>query len=136
MSSKEGLGACVVARLGERAKIPDGGVLSRTLYAEPAVSVILYALDRGQHVQDRSATRRVLAHVLEGEVEVEVDGQTLQASGGSLFVIPPHRTYRLLAHSPLVLLLYLFCPRTPEATVPALSAPATYRPTLPLDPEP
>lgn len=134
--ASEGVGTYVVAQLSPRAEIPGDGVRSRTLYAEPAVSVILYALDRGQHVQDRSATRRVLAHVLEGDAEVEVDGQTLRASQGSLFVIPPHRTYRLLAHSPLVLLMYLFCPRILQAQAPGASAPVTYRPTFPLDPEP
>ena len=83
----------------------EGAVVSRTLFKRPTGTVSVFAFDQGQGLKEHTAPFDALAHVLEGEAEISIDGQLHQVSAGELIVMPAHQPHALTARTPFKMLL-------------------------------
>lgn len=71
----------------------DKGVVSRTVIKNEAGSVTFFAFDAGEELSEHSAPYDALVHVLDGEVDIIIDGVSSLLSEGDMIIMPadvPH----------------------------------------------
>lgn len=66
----------------------DGGVISKELVHSNAGSVTLFSFDAGQGLSEHSAPFDALIQVIEGKMELTVEGTKHVISAGESFIIP------------------------------------------------
>ena len=66
----------------------DGGVISKELVHSKAGSVTLFSFDAGQGLSEHSAPFDALIQVIEGKMELTVEGTKHVISAGESFIIP------------------------------------------------
>jgi len=68
-------------------------IVSRTLVESKGCTVTLFAFDAGQGLSEHSAPFNAMVHVLDGTVEISIDGVPHRLKAGDLVVMPaniPH----------------------------------------------
>lgn len=83
---------------------PDS-VVSRTLLNKPVGSVTLFAFGRGQSLSEHSAPYDALLHVVEGQAEVTVSGQTYTVKSGEVILLPANQPHAVNALAEFKMLL-------------------------------
>lgn len=66
----------------------DGGVISKELVHSNAGSVTFFSFDAGQGLSEHSAPFDALIQVIEGKMELTVEGTKHVISAGESFIIP------------------------------------------------
>ena len=56
-----------IADLTRTVEIPTQGILSRTVYSDASINVVLFGFDAGQELSEHTAARPALLQVLSGE---------------------------------------------------------------------
>ncbi|RLC31605.1 MAG: cupin domain-containing protein [Deltaproteobacteria bacterium] len=74
----------------------EGQVSSRTLAQNEALSLTLFAFDKGEGLSTHAAPGDALVQVLEGEVQLNIGGKEVTANPGEVVVMPadvPHSVH-------------------------------------------
>ena len=83
----------------------DGAVVSRTLVKKPTGTVTLFAFDEGQGLSEHTAPFDALVQVIEGEVEIRIDGNPHKVGAGELIILPQGQPHALDAMTRFKMLL-------------------------------
>lgn len=86
---------------------PEGGILSRTLFSDEQVKVVIFAFDAGQELSEHTAATPAIVQILAGEGLLTVGPERFQARPGTWLHMPPRTPHGLRAETPLVMLLTL-----------------------------
>jgi quercetin dioxygenase-like cupin family protein len=86
---------------------PEDGTLSRTLYNDDRVKVVLFGFSAGQELSDHTSSMPAVMHFLHGEAEVTLGEDRLTAGPGTWIHMPPNLRHSIRTRSPVVLLLLL-----------------------------
>ena len=86
-------------------KYNEGSVVSRTLVANDAGTVTLFAFDEGQGLSEHTAPFDALVHVVDGESEVIIDGKPNKVCAGDLILMPANIPHALKANRPFKMIL-------------------------------
>lgn len=79
--------------LAELVDYEKGRVVSRTFAQNPALSLTLFAFDKGEGVSTHTAPGDAMVQVLDGEATVNIDGKNMTVDTGQIVVMPanvPH----------------------------------------------
>lgn len=87
-----------VLPLTSMADYQEGAVVSRQITKEEAGNVTLFAFDVGQGLSEHTAPFDALVHVLEGEAEISISGQTFDLKAGDAIIMPANQPHAL--HAP------------------------------------
>ena len=87
----------VVSRVDDLVAYQPGAVVSREILRKPAGTVTAFAFDLGQGLSEHTTPFDALAHVLEGEAEITIDGQPHRVPAGAVIVMPGGRPHALHA---------------------------------------
>jgi len=71
----------------------SGSIVSRTIIKDRAGTVTLFAFDEGEGLSEHTAPYNALLHLLEGEAEVTISGNTSLLEQGEAIILPagiPH----------------------------------------------
>lgn len=71
----------------------DGGVVSKQILKSPAGNITLFSFDKGEGLSEHTAPFDAMLQVLEGKVEVLVDGHHFIIEAGKSIILPanlPH----------------------------------------------
>ena len=93
--------------LARTVEIPRDGILSRTVYSDPAVSVVMFGFDGGEALSEHTAARPALLQVISGTATLTLGGDTLQAGPGTWVRMPAGLPHSVHATTPLILQLTL-----------------------------
>lgn len=93
------------ARLTELVDYQEGSVVSRTLIEKKTGTVTLFAFDAGQGLSEHTAPFDALVHLLDGEAEVVISGQSLRLKAGEIVVMPANEPHALRAPERFKMLL-------------------------------
>jgi quercetin dioxygenase-like cupin family protein len=91
--------------LAAELSIPADGTLSRTIYADGQVKVVLFGLDAGQELSEHTAAVPAIVQVLRGEARLTLGGEELEARVGAWAYMPARLPHSVRAETPLVFLL-------------------------------
>lgn len=95
-------------------EIPANGTLSRTVYADATIKVVLFGFDAGQELSEHTASRPALLQIVRGEARLTLGPDALEARPGTWVHMPAGLPHSVRATTPLVMLLVLL-PTADEA---------------------
>lgn len=82
--------------LADLVSIQPGQIVSKTLAQNSAVSVTLFAFDKGEEISTHDSTGDAMVTVLEGIGQFTVDGTVYECVAGQTLIMPaklPHAVY-------------------------------------------
>ena len=85
------------ASLPETCPVVPGAVVSKPLINTDAIKQIMFSMDAGQELADHQAPFVATVHVLDGRLDVTVDGDERAMGPGDWVVLPPDARHALVA---------------------------------------
>ena len=98
-------------RLTEQAQVLPGQVVSKTLAQNSALSVTLFAFDKGEEIGTHDSDGDALVTVLEGTGHFTVDGTEYTLSAGESLLMPAKKPHAVLAPEAFKMLLLVVFPQ-------------------------
>jgi quercetin dioxygenase-like cupin family protein len=86
---------------------PADGTLSRTLYQDDRLKVVLFGFAAGQELSEHTASTPAIMHFLRGNADVTVGRDEISATPGTWIHMTPQLPHSVRAKTPLVMLLLL-----------------------------
>lgn len=94
-----------VLPLAELVSYQDGSVVSRQITKADAGNVTLFAFDRDQELSEHTAPFDALAHVLDGEAEIQISGKAFHLKTGEAIIMPANKPHAVKALTRFKMLL-------------------------------
>jgi quercetin dioxygenase-like cupin family protein len=94
-----------LANLQQEFTLPEKRILSRVLQKDEYVNVTLFGFSAGEELSGHSAPTPAVLYFLEGEAEVQLGEDMVQAQPGPFVYMPPMLPHGIAAKSPLRMLL-------------------------------
>lgn len=101
----------IAARLAEltaEAPHPTEHVQGRALYTDDYVKVLAFPFEAGQALEEHTAPHPAALHFLEGEADVTLGPDAVEAHGGTWIHMPPDLPHSIHARTPVTMLLLIF----------------------------
>lgn len=105
-----------IADLAREVEIPRDAILTRTLYADEQVKVVLFAFDAGQELSEHTASTPAILHFLQGEARLTLGEDSMEARAGAWVHMPAQLPHSIQARTPVVMLLLLLKQVRPETS--------------------
>ena len=86
---------------------PTDGTLSRTVFQDERLKVILFGFSAGQELSEHTASSPAIMHFLRGEADVTLGPDKLSACPGTWIHMPAQLSHSIRAKTPAVMLLLL-----------------------------
>jgi quercetin dioxygenase-like cupin family protein len=100
--------ACFVTPdLIKEIELPQRGILSRTLYNDDDVKVVLFGFSAGHELSAHTAPMPASLYFLEGEADLTLGADTQPVKAGAFAHMPPNLNHAVVAKTPLVMLLIM-----------------------------
>ena len=93
--------------LAKETQPPDKGILSRTLFSDDRLKVVLFGFAQGEELSEHTASMPAVLHFLQGEATVTLGDDTLEARPGTWVHMAKGLRHSILAKTPVVMLLLL-----------------------------
>jgi quercetin dioxygenase-like cupin family protein len=118
MDTPDGVSAVFSVRdLREAIATPADGIVSRSIFVDDDVRVVLFSFAPGQRLTDHTAAVPVLIQVVDGEARIGIAGETLAGRPGTWLHLPAHTSHSVEATTPLTLLLVMLSRHGPPEAV-------------------
>jgi quercetin dioxygenase-like cupin family protein len=75
----------------------EGSIVSRTVLKRQTGNVTLFAFDDAQGLSEHTSPFDALVQVLEGEMEISIDGKPLKVESGDIVLMPANHPHALKA---------------------------------------
>jgi quercetin dioxygenase-like cupin family protein len=93
--------------LAQETKPPDKGILSRALYNDDRLKVVLFGFARGEELSEHTASMPAVLHFLQGEARLTLADDVVEARPGTWVHMPAGLRHSIQAKTPVVMLLLL-----------------------------
>lgn len=97
----------VIADLEAELEIPKDGTLSRVLYKDDSIRLVLFGFDTDQELTEHTAALPAVVQIIRGRAEIGLGDQTVIARPGTWIHMAAHLSHSVRALEPTVLLLTL-----------------------------
>jgi quercetin dioxygenase-like cupin family protein len=94
-----------VLNVAALADYQTGAVVSRQIVKAEGGNVTLFAFDEGQELSEHTAPFDALVHVLDGEAEIKIAGQTFHLGAGEAIIMPADQPHAVRAGKKFKMLL-------------------------------
>jgi quercetin dioxygenase-like cupin family protein len=94
-----------LVNLQQEFTLPEKGILSRVLRKDDQVNVTLFGFSQGEALSTHSAPTPAILYFLEGEAEVQLGEDKVDAQQGSFIYMPPMLPHGISAKTALRMLL-------------------------------
>jgi len=95
------------ADLAAQIEVPKDGTLSRTLYQDERIKVVLFGFAAGQELSEHTASTPAIMHFLVGQARVTLGEETQEAGPGTWVLMSPNLKHSIQAQTPVTMLLQL-----------------------------
>ncbi len=93
--------------VAQESQPPDKGILSRTLFNDDRLKVVLFGFAQGEELSEHTASMPAVLHFLQGEAKLTLGDGALEAKPGTWVHMPKATRHSLQAKTPVVVLLML-----------------------------
>jgi quercetin dioxygenase-like cupin family protein len=97
----------LIRHLAGEVTVPESGILSRTLFTDERIKVVVFGFDAGQELSEHTAATPAIIEILEGEAEVLLGGERHVAGPGTWIHMTAGLHHAIHARTPVVMLLTL-----------------------------
>ena len=96
------------ADLVAEVQIPENGILSRTLYNDDHVKVLVFGFAPGQELSAHTAPMAASLYFVSGEARLTLGEDTTEAKAGTFVHMPPQLTHGVQAKTSVVMMLQMY----------------------------
>jgi quercetin dioxygenase-like cupin family protein len=96
-----------IAELTKQVDIPTDGILSRTLYNDEHVKVVVFGFDAGQELSEHTVSTPAIIHIIQGEARLTLGDDSMEAQAGAWVRMPSELRHSVQARTPVVMLLLM-----------------------------
>ena len=89
-------------------QIPENGILSRTLYSDDQVKVLVFGFAQGQELSAHTAPMAASLYIVSGEAALTLGDDAHEAKAGTYVHMPPQLTHGIVAKTPVVMMLQMY----------------------------
>ncbi|MCS7061219.1 MAG: cupin domain-containing protein [Anaerolineae bacterium] len=93
--------------LAQEANVPAEGILSRTLYQDERVKVVLFGFSASQELSEHTASTPVMLHVISGEATVTFGNQVHELGPNAWAHMAANLAHSVRAKTAVTMVLYL-----------------------------
>ena len=97
----------MLKELVDQVELPRDGTLSRTIYVDDGLKVVLFGFSAGQELSEHTASTPAIMHFLSGEADVTLDSDAVEATAGTWIHMPAQMVHSIRTRTPTVMLLLL-----------------------------
>ena len=97
----------VLADLTTSVEIPKEGTLSRVLYKDDHIRLVVFAFDTGQELTDHTAGVPITIHLVSGRMELTAGNDHSEIDNKAWVHIPAGMTHAVTALEPTIMVLTL-----------------------------
>lgn len=90
------------------AQIPENGILSRTLYSDDHVKVLVFSFAAGQELSAHTAPMAASIYIVSGEATLTLGQDVTRAQAGTYVHMAPQLIHGILARTPVVMMLQMY----------------------------
>lgn len=94
-----------IPELAAEFAMPDDGIMSRVLHKDERLNVTLFGFSAGQELSTHSAPTPALLYFLQGEANLRLGSDIVQAKTGTFVYMPPMLPHGISAKTPVMMLL-------------------------------
>lgn len=87
--------------------IPDEGILTRQLFDDEKIRVVLFTFSSGQRLSEHTASTLAIMHFLSGEATVTLGQDTVEVGPGAWVRMDSGLAHAIVTKSPVIMLLTL-----------------------------
>ncbi|MCP3937203.1 MAG: cupin [Actinomycetia bacterium] len=98
-------GPTIFADLAAEVEIPQDGTLSRVLYKDERLRLVVFAFDAGQELTEHTAAVPAVVQVVRGRLLLTVGADEVAANPGAWIRMPADAPHSVRALEPSVMLL-------------------------------
>ena len=99
-----------VTTFNDEIQIQKGQIVSKTLSQNSAVSITLFAFDKGEEIGTHESIGDALVNVIEGTGKFIVDGQEYILNSGNCLVMPANKPHSVYAQEAFKMMLTVVFP--------------------------
>ncbi len=96
-TAPKGIAESQVTKLAELIGYQTGAIVSREIIKRPSGSITIFAFDEGEGLSEHKTPFDALVQVLEGEVEVSIEGKPHNVGSGEIILMPAQKLHALKA---------------------------------------
>jgi quercetin dioxygenase-like cupin family protein len=104
----------MLSDLATQVETPSDGTLSRTVYQDDRLKVVLFGFSSGQELSEHTSSTPAIMHFLSGESEVSLGLDKVTVHAGTWIHMPAQLPHSISTKTPVVMLLLLL-KSSPEA---------------------
>ena len=93
--------------LAQEVQPPDKGILSRTLFSDERLKVVLFGFASGEELSEHTASTPAVLHFLQGEAKLTLGDTAVEAHAGFWVHMPAGLRHSIQVRTPAVMLLLL-----------------------------
>lgn len=86
---------------------PQDGILSRTLFQDDKLKVVLFGFGAGHEMSEHTASKPAIMHFLHGQANVTLGSDAHEVGAGAWMHMPPNLPHSITAKTPTTMLLLL-----------------------------
>jgi quercetin dioxygenase-like cupin family protein len=87
--------------------IPQRGILSRTVYDDDDVKVVLFGFSAGHELSAHTAPMPASLYFLKGDADLTLGADTQAVKAGAFAHMPPFLSHAFVANTPVAMLLII-----------------------------
>ncbi|MCC6143355.1 MAG: cupin domain-containing protein [Candidatus Hydrogenedentes bacterium] len=95
------------ADLAAEAEMPEDGILSRPIFNNDTLRVVLFAMSPGQELTEHTTSMEAVLYFVKGSAQLTLGTDPKQAQAGTWVRMEPRLPHSIKAEEPLVMLLVL-----------------------------
>lgn len=93
--------------MAKEAEPPADGILSRTVFQDDRVKVVVFGFAQGQELSEHTAAKPAMLFFAKGEATVGLGGDVEEARAGTWVHMPAGLKHSIKATTPVVMMLVL-----------------------------
>jgi quercetin dioxygenase-like cupin family protein len=94
--------------LAKEAEPPADGILSRTVFQDDQVKVVIFGFGQGQELSEHTASKPAMLFFVKGEAKMGLGDDVQAAQAGTWVHMSANLKHSIMAKTPVVMLLVLF----------------------------
>lgn len=96
------------ASLENEVQIPENGILSRTLYSDDHVKLLVFGFAPGQELSAHTAPMAASLYIVSGEARLTLGEDVREVTAGAFAHMQPQLPHSIVAHTPVVMMLTMY----------------------------
>lgn len=100
-------GYTLIQNLLTHQPVPEDGILTRQLFDDETLRVVLFTFSAGQRLSEHTASTTALLHFLSGEATITLGTDSIEAAAGTWVRLGPGLVHAVVTKTPVAMLLVL-----------------------------